>query len=388
MQKVCYIAVLTTAFVLLTSCDQAAPTAPPPCATGTAGDWEFLGLAADSLSTVRAVVTSPHDPDRLLAATAADFSGGQAGWLFGSADDGATWAPLLTSGTGGGGVHAPLFDSADPDVAYALPYGVAKTEDGGQTWFPAEAGILLDFDTRAQELLQDRTDPTGHTLLVGTVGAFGGSLYRTTDGAQTWEDLALPPDSCQGPDFPDHCYFASGLASLASSPSDPAVLYAGTNFSGHVLRSADAGVTWEWRTTLLTGLPRSIAVDASNPDLLFAALVRASSQDPSVSRSEDGGRAWARFDEGLPAEDAAGDIVQDPPTGLLYFISGNISEAELWRRGPGEAAWRELATPVEGMDFRSALHLTEDGWLYVGGDGLWRVDLATLTAVESGPCDP
>ena len=388
MRNAFYIAALTVALGLLASCDQAVPTAPTPCASASGGEWEFLGLAADTLSTVSTVARSSYDHDLLLAGTSANFGAGISGWLFRSEDDGQTWQPVLASGLFFGGFRDADFDFANSTVAYSLPYGLTKSVDGGRTWFRSDDGIRLDFDTRVGAFLQDRTDPTGQTLLAGTYGAFSGAFYRSTDGAETWVDLVPSPDACQEPDAPESCYLLGGTLTLAAAPSDPAILYAGLRGGGPVLRSLDAGLTWELRAALASGSARALAVDIADPDLVYVAALPISSGDPAAYRSADGGQTFEPFTEGLPDPSIGGRVAQEPSTGVLYLTTSSGGMGALWRREPGEGTWTEVPTPVEGMSVVSALYLTSDGWLYVGGSGLWRVDTRTLTAVEPGPCEP
>ena len=383
MQKVYYTVVLALAVGLLASCDEAAPTAVGACASADVGDWEFLGLAADTLSTVSTVAMSSYDHELLLVGTSANFGAGISGWLFRSEDDGQTWQPVLASGLFFGGFRDVDFDFANGAVAYSLPYGVSKSVDEGRTWFPSEDGIRIDFDTRVGAFLQDRTDSSGQTLLVGTHGFFTGHLYRSTDGAETWVDLVPSIEECQEPDAPDNCYLFSGVISLAAATSDPTILYAGTNQAGFVLRSVDGGLTWELRSELAS-LARSLAVDIADPDVVYVV----SGGDPAAHRSEDGGATFAPFVEGLPNPSNGGRIVQEPSTGVLYHTSSSGGEWALWRRQPVEGTWAEVPTPVIGIASNSVLYLTSDGWLYVGGSGLWRVDTRMLTSVEPGPCEP
>lgn len=365
----------------LAGCDEAAPTAAPPACAG-AGTWEFLGLDADSLGIVGHVAVSPREPGLLLASTRADFSGGTPAWTFRSDDDGQTWQAVLAGGILAGGVRGVAFDFADASVAYALPYPtVAKSVNAGQTWFALDLGLFLE--EHAQEFLQVQMDPTGRTLLAGAVSPFGGSLYRSVDGGTTWINLVMHGEVCNGPNPPGNCHLVSGIISLAAAPSDPAVVYAGTNQVRYVLRSDNGGVTWE-RRAILDGLAYSIAVDAQNPDVVYAVPGPGS----LVGRSADGGRTWAPFGQGLPSPYGSRSIVLDPSTGALFLVGSYDPVGALWRRGPEDTAWVKVGGPVEGVTSRSALYVSEDGWLYVGGDGLWRVDPRTVTATEPGPCRP
>ncbi len=81
--------------------------------------------------------------------------------------------------------------------------------------------------------------------------------------------------------------WAGGVHALAGDPSDPAILYAGTQ-AGGVFKTTDGGASWS-----LVGptLPRSsveaIAVDPSDPKRVYAGTY-----DKGVYRSTDSGATW------------------------------------------------------------------------------------------------
>ena len=83
------------------------------------------------------------------------------------------------------------------------------------------------------------------------------------------------------------------------SPSSPQAVYAGTSGTlrpGGVFRSLDRGATWEpLRQGFSTALVEEIAVDPSDPDLLYA-----SAGQLGLFKSADGGASWSVLDLGIP----------------------------------------------------------------------------------------
>jgi len=170
-------------------------------------------------------------------------------------------------------------------------------------------------------------DPTTYYF-----GATGGGVWKTTDGAVTW----TPVFDKQG---------TSSIGSLAIAPSDPNIVYVGTNVGlrdsrsigklivdpknadivfvaalGHpfgpnsergIFRTKDGGATWErvlYKDENTGGI--DVAFDPHNSNIIFASLWEARRTPWSLTsggpgsglyRSSDGGSTWKRLEEhGLP----------------------------------------------------------------------------------------
>ncbi len=118
--------------------------------------------------------------------------------------------------------------------------GVYKTTDGGKTW---KRVLFVDAATGCSDLALDPQDP--RILYAGTwqfrrtpwsfsSGGKGSGLYKSTDGGDTWKQLAngLPGGE-------------KGRIAVAVAPSRPSVVYALVESKKTALyRSDDTGVTW------------------------------------------------------------------------------------------------------------------------------------------------
>ena len=137
------------------------------------------------------------------------------------------------------------------------------------------------------------------------VGASGGGVWKTTDGGQNWTPIADDQPSL-------------AIGSIALAPSNPDIVYVGTgeqNNSGDsyygagILKSTNGGATWTqlagpfvgpFNSSRVTGGGArigSVAVHPSNPNIVLAAVDRASiaTSGPTASgifRSTDGGTTW------------------------------------------------------------------------------------------------
>jgi len=105
--------------------------------------------------------------------------------------------------------------------------GVYKSTDGGQTWTPANRG-MIDYSITA--LIVDPADSQ-----IVYAGGFDGDLFKSTDGGQTWTDLTdrLP--------FQEHSH--SSIWDIAIDPATPETIYLLCERDG-VLVSNDGGATW------------------------------------------------------------------------------------------------------------------------------------------------
>lgn len=249
------------------------------------------------------------------------YAGVEPAALFRSEDGGDSWTdvPALTkhptrdrwqAGAGGLILHSIVLDSRRAERMWIAisAAGVFRTEDGGRTWAPTNKNVRADFSPdRFPELGQ-----CPHKLLGG---AYGPDLlyqqnhcgvYRSEDGADSWEDIS------------------DGLPSrwslpLALHPRDPNTLYVlpedralGNEVGGghryvtdglfRVFRSRDGGQSWE---SVSKGLPdrkvylhcmrEGMATDGFDPAGVY---VGTTSGQVFFSRNE--GDSWDLLVDSLP----------------------------------------------------------------------------------------
>lgn len=174
-----------------------------------------------------------------------------------SVDDGQTWQQQAHD-LPGTDIHGFTQDRGIPQRLYAfvMNKGTFASEDGGTTW----------------RQLPDQ--PAGSRILVAGWGvlysASGPDLMASRDGGLTWQTRSTLP--------------SGQVISLAVSPSDPFVLYAGT--PNGLAKSTDSGVTW---TDLgPQGVPiLAVAVAPSDPS---RALILSNTGE--IYRTDDGGDSW------------------------------------------------------------------------------------------------
>ena len=209
-----------------------------------------------------------------------------------STDGGRTWTPSATGMKESATTHV-LLDPVSPvgqRTLYATAFGrgVYKSTDDGRTWSLKSRGIA-GAQPFAWRLTRDRE---GTLYLVvarrsegGRIGDEGdGSLYRSTDGAEHWEKMTLPPGT-------------NGPNGLAVDPDDPRRLYLaawgvlrlGGDTGGGILLSTDAGATWR---PVLSDVQHvyDVTIDPRDPSKLYACGF-----DRGAYRSTDRGESWHRI---------------------------------------------------------------------------------------------
>jgi photosystem II stability/assembly factor-like uncharacterized protein len=186
----------------------------------------------------------------------------------------------------------------NPDLVYAAVLGhafgpnemrgVYRSQDGGATW---KRVLFVDENTGAVDLAMDPTNPR---ILYSTFwrvrrtpyslesGGAGSSLWKSTDGGDTWNELTHNKGLPKG---------TLGISGLTVSRTNPENLYAIVEAAeGGVFRSPDGGKTWT-RTNDDRNLRQRawyysrIYADPKDQDVVYVVNVQ-------FHRSKDGGKTW------------------------------------------------------------------------------------------------
>lgn len=227
----------------------------------------------------------------------------------------------------------------NPDDIYyvgAVDGHVHFSQDNGATSTPVSVGHVManPVDSATiSTLVLDRAG-TDDNLLVGTADV---GIFKRTAGSWTSSNAGI---------------HATPVRAIALHPLADGHLLAGvadvaTPSSG-VLRSIDAGVSWEPANTGLRARNvRSIAIDqtsAASPatTIVYAAGTATTTANAGIWKSSDGGTQWTPIAAGLPQPTAAGivrNLVIDPrsctspPPAPAHCLSGPLST--LYAAGSG-----------------------------------------------------
>jgi photosystem II stability/assembly factor-like uncharacterized protein len=278
---------------------------------------------------------SPADPNRIYASqTSAWF--GQV--LQRSNDGGKTWEPVgnkfAYNGTPGthlwydGTPHPWEFarvwhiepSRTDPDTIYAGVQDAAffRSTDGAQTW--EELPGLREHRTASQwspgagglclhTILIDPNNADRMFIAISAAGAF-----RTDDGGTSWTPINKGLNSAQIPNPTaevGHC-----VHRLAMHSSRPDVLFMQKHWD--VMRTDNAGDSWhEVSGNLPTDFGFVIDVHTHEPDTIFVVPIKSDSEHfvPDgklrVYRSKTGGNEWEALTNGLPQKDCYVNVLRD-----------------------------------------------------------------------------
>ncbi len=250
-----------------------------------------------------------------------------------------------------GWTHPILFSAAKPGELLLASQYVLKSTDGGETWTrispdltrndPATerpSGGPVDLDQSGAEIFPDISALAPSPLDAGIVwaGSADGLVHVTTDGGKSWK-LVTPkgiPGWAQISSIePSHV--ARGTAYLTASR------YMWDDFHPYVFETTDYGAHW---TPITTGLPADqyafvVRQDPNDARLLFLGTKN------TVYASYDGGLYWHPLALNLPkvqVRDLAvnvrqGDLVA-ATHGRSFWVLDNLALLEQMTRQPTVAA--------------------------------------------------
>ncbi len=215
-----------------------------------------------------------------------------------STDNGATWT-LLSTLSAGTGIDGFAIDPTNSSVFYAatLGQGMVKSIDGGATWTAIDNGIVI----QPNSILAVRgiwIDPNHPSVLFTT--SYVGSDYtllRSADAGATWQPLTDP--------------LVSGLATVSFDPFTPGKVYATSVL--HSAVSSDDGVTWSALTPVAdsTWQPSVILPDPNHQGVLYGGA------EDALWKSTDSGITWIQ----VMASNAS-ILAADRSTGAIYAAAG------------------------------------------------------------------
>ena len=208
----------------------------------------------------------------------------------------------------------------DPDTVYAGVEDAAlfRSTDGGQSW--QELAGLRGHGTGSKwqpgaggmclhTILLDPSNPGRIFIAISAAGAF-----RTDDGGKTWKPINRGLKSQYLPD--PNAEVGYCVHRIAMHRSRPDVLF--MQLHGGVLRTDNAGDLWK---EISGGLPSDfgfpIGVHAHEPDTIYVVPINADAgrYPPEgklrVYRSRTGGHEWEALTNGLPQRDCYVNVLRD-----------------------------------------------------------------------------
>ncbi|TAH39643.1 MAG: hypothetical protein EYC70_02315 [Planctomycetota bacterium] len=314
-----------------------------------------------------------------------------------SADGGARWEHVPVPGTSGYGAMSDVDFLSDQMTGWAVghdslfggdPGLIAGSTDGGRSW-------TVQHLRQADSYVESVAALDGNTAVAVGNQYFppkGGFILRTSDGGQSWTDIAT------GIAFLESVHFADATTGWASGGKIYKTVNGGLSWTeqfalpgyassihfaglqngwvvgdfGMILRSTDGGSSWVDRSSpaITVNLGAVFAVDSNTAWV--------SGYGDYLWRTEDGGLSWQREAPG-PV-----DPVFPGSFSALAFVDGDFGWAAgakgVFRRSAGDPPGLALLHGRVGREL--AVDLTASGF----GAGEAVYFLYSLAGIGAGPC--
>jgi photosystem II stability/assembly factor-like uncharacterized protein len=327
----------------------------------------------------------------------------------------------------GGRIHDLQIDPRNPAILYigAASGGIWKSTNKGVTWkdiFGKQAdntfGALAIFERDSKIIWAGSGEQNNRQS-----SSWGGGVYRSTDGGETWKNLGLHGTRAIGrvvldPVDPNVAYVAAvgnlwagnpergvfkttdagrtwtkvlyvdtftGASDLVMDPRDAKVLYAATyqrlrkafGFNGGgpgsaIYKTTDAGANWK---KLENGIPAGdkgrigLALALSKPDVLIATIEHTTAG--GTYRTEDAGGTWKRMSATNPRPMYYSKPTIDPHNDKRIWLPGTyIVKSE----DGGTTFEEEPTSPTYDVGLKTDHHVirvdpSNSSHIYVVGDG-------------------
>jgi len=250
-----------------------------------------------------------------------------------------------------------------------------RTTDGGETWSPFQNGLggELPETVRALEKIPNQSE-----TLFATGAAF---VAKSTDGGGSWKVV-----------WGGWQFIASGIKFVKVDPNNPNIVWAGGQNAieeGYLLKSIDTGENWqEWQRIVDdVSVALTVAIHPFNSDIVYVGL------ESYMLKTTNGGETWeeiiiapGRFFFGIAINPsmpsrvyAASWFTTDKPQPLILYISDD-----------GGDSWQEIVE--ENVRFGGAfdlLHVSDGNTdklylaLWKGGVYEFKTDVTLAVGLQT-----
>ncbi len=330
------------------------------CEEIVSDEWVLLGLKNEEVTSIAV----DHKKDGIIyVGTAFKFNDGTDGKLYKTTDCGFTWEVLFS----GGSFKTIEISPDDNSEIYAINGSILKSTDHGENWELSQKGIEPPSGTSISSFILDPKNPK--IQYAGTSGRFGGGFYKSIDRGNTWFEI-------EGNELPEN-RLKAGVTSIAINQENTDEIYVGTAFVGDVLRSLDAGNTWETTTVYDTGsLVHDIEINPLE-SRYYAGLNKA-----GFYTSKDGGKKWDIVNnEYLNDTSSIVELEIDKKNQSLYAIINYSDSGQIIRKELGKSNWVNVPMPDLKNGVYYSVFKVENvhgvPYLFFGLNGIYLQKLST-----------
>ncbi|MFC1779535.1 thrombospondin type 3 repeat-containing protein [Thermodesulfobacteriota bacterium] len=366
--------------------------------TNGGDNWTDTNVPHISEDGPWALATDPNSPEVIYVGTYKND-----GSIYKSIDGGTSWTIKASGLPDGAGPSSIVIDPRNSDVYVGMYGGVYKSANGGESWqisglsettsitslaaAPTEAGAaigVIGFEVLAAtsdggvswKILASSPDDLGAVAIdpqnsstIWTGDRFnscsyvdwgcylGNSLYKTTNGGESWSQIPLRMHFCDAPSW--QCYTGVNDLLIKADDSD-SLLVSELQYQGYVYRTDDGGLNWR----ASGGYATALAADPNEPNVVYKG-------EPFVNavyRSSDFGSSvtsWANISPTADSIEGVWDIEVDAAS-RVYVLAGG----KLWRWDSGN--WGKFVR-LPNITALAIDRATSPGKVYfgTGGDGVY-----------------
>ena len=253
-----------------------------------------------------------------LTAPQTIFAGGDTG-LFVSHDGGAKWERIGSQGDVPT-IWSMAVDPVDPNILFAgtRPAGVYRSRDGGQRWEKLAVDIAKECSIGTPFVTSVMVDPGDHRAVWAGVEIDG--VFRSLDGGDSWTHV-------------ENGLYDPDIHAMAVAATTPTRVFAST--ARELFISDDMGEKWQpVGVKVKWPLPyaRGIAVKADDPEVLFAGCGETTTGEKGhVLRSTDAGQTWESLKLPVQANSTIWGLATHPAEAnrvLAFSLFGEVYVSE------------------------------------------------------------
>jgi photosystem II stability/assembly factor-like uncharacterized protein len=313
----------------------------------------IMKIEIDPTNTNTVYVTSGSgNPSSAASKTGIEAPLGQQG-LWKTTDGGQTWTNLNVANDEG---RIPAMDVITDPLNHQRVFtalnetGIFRSDNGGQSWTKLTNGLPESGFGRIALTLGPPLQPSPNSTIYAAVAASNDTLlgiYGTTDNGATWTHVTRPQAPGQ----------ANYNLAIAVDPTDANVVYYGTsaneaNDGGTLWRTTNAGETWQdlskgdASSGGLHADTHAIVVARNNPNIVITG------NDGGVFRTSNGKAAanavaWASLNNTLNITQF--QVLALHPTSLDFMVGGTQDNGT--NRFMGSPSWANLAEGDGGFAY-------------------------------------